>query len=74
MSWSSRRLRGSQRGELGCQRIVRKLELIIGTLIFATSGQLPLYGGHAVSIPPVAQQHVELVDVIVGSTGLAFLS
>ena len=39
MSWSSRRLRGSQRGELGSQRIVRKLELIIGTLIFAASGQ-----------------------------------
>ena len=59
MSWSSRRLRGSQRGELGCQRIVRKLEP---------------YGAHVVSIPPVAQQHVELVDVVVGSTGSAFLS
>ena len=74
MSWSSRRLRGSLRGELGSQRIVRKLELIIGTLIFAASGQLPLYGGHAVSIPLVGQQHVELVDVIAGSTGLASLS
>ena len=69
MSWSSRRLRGSQRGELGSQRIVRKLELIMGTLIFAASGQLPLYGGHG--IPSVGQQHVEFVDVIAGSTGLA---
>ena len=67
-------MRGSQRGELGSQRIVRKLELIIGTLIFAAPCQLPLYGGHAVSIPPEGQQHVELVDVIAGSTGLASLS
>ena len=53
---------------------MRKLELIIGTLIFAAPCQLPLYGGHAVSIPPEGQQHVELVDVIAGSTGLASLS